>query len=86
MTRLKFLLLKIYFKFKYFKFVASKINIPKGMYCYTSVYKGLDRRVISCPYYRTRCLGGVCMNWCIYLKVGDDILLDDMVKICEENE
>lgn len=76
----------------YFTDKSKTKKIPKGQYCYTSIYHNMETGTTftkSCPYLKRhkRCFGlsKEKFNWCAYLNTGDEILLDDECKLCDEN-
>jgi hypothetical protein len=66
-------------------------EIPEGEYCYTTIHHDMETGITvtkPCPYLKRhkRFFGLVKeeFNWCAYLNTGDDILLNDECKWCEE--
>lgn len=76
-------MLKFWLKIKYL-FIKPYKNIPYGDYCYQIIKRDPKTGVAQswvCPYYKQY----KKIIWCALLNYGDDILLDDMCKICDLN-
>lgn len=83
-------IIEVFLKLRYLFTSKDVALIPNGNYCYDTIsrdpitYKATKTYV--CPYYRRYYIGGRTVSWCTYVNNTDGLCLDDMVKICFEND